>query len=98
VRLKGAGHQLGFDQYVIDLPELAVVEPRFTTRVPPTDAEIIEVLGLYPGQEDDPRAVKGRYRQLVRQLHPDRAGHSEGNTSRFLEVQACYEAWKRRHG
>jgi hypothetical protein len=96
LRLKGGGHRLGFDRYVIDLPPLAEVTARFSSRVPPSDHEVRQVLGLSEAEADDPKAVKRRYRALVRRFHPDRPDARPGHTSRFLEVQACYETWERR--
>lgn len=94
VRLKGGGHELGFERFRIELPIPQVVAPRFTGRVPPTRDEVARVLGLSLDDLDDPGLVKRRHRELVRRFHPDLAGASEGHRSRFLEIQACVRAWE----
>jgi DnaJ-class molecular chaperone len=40
--------------------------------------------------------VKARYRDLARRFHPDRHSGDPGDTSRFLEIQTCFDAWRPR--
>jgi len=53
------------------------------------------ILGLEKSASDE--AVKERYRQLARKLHPDASG-TEGTSRFFQMVQAAYEAIKRERG
>lgn len=65
---------------------------------PSASHEHYEVLGLKPGATQD--EIKKRYRELVKQLHPDKVAHVGGEiekivTERFQRVQAAYEALTR---
>ena len=94
VRLHGLGNRLRFGQHQVELPECVVPTARFAGRETPTSQDIIAVFGIDPADLYDSHVVKGRYRELVRMLHPDRVGDHEGHTSRFIEVQACWKAWQ----
>jgi hypothetical protein len=96
VKLKGGGNRLGFAGYVVQLPDPAAPIPRFGT-LSPTPGEIAEVLGVDTLELDDPDVVKSAHRELVLRFHPDRHGGDPGHLSRFYEVQACFEAWKKLH-
>lgn len=97
VRLKGPGNRLHFGGYVVELPPPAVPVSRFGPHEIPSPASIQSVLGLPPGAIDDPAQVKAAYRALIRRFHPDRHDGDPGHLSRFLEIKACFEAWKREH-
>ena len=61
-------------------------------------SEHYEVLGLKPGASQD--EIQKRYRELVKQLHPDKVAHVGGEiekivTERFQKVQAAYDALTR---
>jgi len=96
LHLVGGGHLLGLGQSVVVLPTPVDPEPRFTGRLAPTDDDVAAVFGVGLGVLDDTKAMRKRYRALVSMLHPDRTGGGPGPTSRFVEVQACFEAWQRR--
>jgi len=93
-RLQGPGNRLGFGPYVVVLPEPVVPTPRFAPRQVPTKAEIADVLGVAELDLTDSEKVKGRYRDLARRYHPDRNSGDPGDTSRFLEIQTCFDAWR----
>ena len=94
VRLKGAGNRLGFSGYVVELPAPARPVPRFGPRETPSSIDVAKVLGLGLLQLQDPGIVKARYRELARRFHPDRHDGDPGHLSRFLEIQACFDAWR----
>ncbi len=99
VPLNGLGSRLRFaDEHQVELPAPTVVTGRFTGRDIPTADDIVAVLGLHPDNLLEHDLVKARYRQLVRALHPDRAGDNEGHISRFIEVQACWAAYQQTYG
>jgi hypothetical protein len=93
-RLQGPGNRIGFGPYVVVLPEPIVPTPRFAPRQVPTRAEIADVLGVTEPELVDPEKVKTRYRELARRFHPDRNAGDPGDTSRFLEIQTCFDAWR----
>jgi hypothetical protein len=93
-RLRGASNRMGFGPYVVELPAPAVPAPRFGAREEPTRADIAEILGLKEADLKDGERVKARYRDLARRFHPDRHSGDPGDTSRFLEIQTCFEAWR----
>jgi hypothetical protein len=95
VKLRGAGNRIGFAGYVVHLPDPAAPIPRFGPRQFPTMAEVADVLGLPDHHLADPDIVKARYRELVLRFHPDRHDGDPGHLSRFLEIQACFDLWKR---
>lgn len=95
IKLRGGGNRLGFHGYVVQLPEPAGPIPRFGPRQVPTDAEIASVLGVRPQDLGDADEVKAAYRELARRFHPDRHDGDPGHLSRFLEIQVCFDAWKR---
>lgn len=94
IKLKGNGNRLGFAGYLVHLADPAVPIARFATQ-PPTRPEIAEILGLELSDLEDPDAVKSAHRELVLRFHPDRHSGDPGHLSRFYEVQACFDAWKR---
>jgi hypothetical protein len=89
IQLPGGGHRLRFGGVQVVLPEPVAPTPRFSARVRPTLSDVADVFGL--DDLDDPTVVRARYRELVRELHPDRNREDPGHTSRFHEVQACWE-------
>jgi hypothetical protein len=93
-RLQGPGNRIGFGPYVVTLPEPVVPSPRFAPRQVPTKAEIADVLGVAELDLTNGETVKGRYRDLARRFHPDRHSGDPGDTSRFLEIQTCFDAWR----
>jgi hypothetical protein len=93
-RLQGPGNRIGFGPYVIVLPEPVVPTPRFAPREVPSRAEIADVLGLSEIDLTDGEKVKARYRELARRFHPDRNSGDPGDTSRFLEIQTTFDAWR----
>lgn len=93
-RLHGIGNRIRFGSHQVELPAPAVPVGRFAGRDTPTVQDIVAILGIDPRDVHDAGVVKGRYRELIRVLHPDRTGGAEGPTSRFLEVQACWTAWQ----
>lgn len=93
-RLQGPGNRIGFGPYVVLLPEPVVPTPRFAPRQIPTKAEIADVLGVAELDLTDGEKVKTRYRDLARRFHPDRNSGDPGDTSRFLEIQTCFDAWR----
>ncbi|MEQ1507816.1 MAG: DnaJ domain-containing protein, partial [Myxococcota bacterium] len=95
VKLRGPGNRIGFWGYVVQLPEPAAPIPRFGPRHVPTPYEIADVLGVREHELSDLDAVKSAYRELVRRFHPDRHDGDPGHLSRFLEIQTCFDAWKR---
>lgn len=95
VKLRGAGNRLGFAGYVVQLPDPAAPVPRFGPRQTPTRAEISDVLGIPENQLADTDLVKSRYRELALRFHPDRHDGDPGHLSRFLEIQSCFDVWKR---
>lgn len=92
VKLRGAGNRLGFGPYHVVLAEPVVVGPRFGPRDTPTPRQIAVVLGLPEHALADADRVRARYRELVRRFHPDRNDGDPGHLSRFLEIQACFDA------
>lgn len=97
VRLRGAGNRIGFAGFEVVLPEPAVPVSRFGPRQVPTSADIAEVLGLPEESLTDTDRVKAAYRDLVRRFHPDMHDGDAGHLSRFLELQVCFDAWKKAH-
>jgi len=93
-RLQGPGNRIGFGPYVVVLPEPVAPTPRFAPRQVPTKAEIADVLGVPEPDLTDGDKVKARYRDLARRFHPDRNSGDPGDTSRFLEIQTCFDAWR----
>jgi hypothetical protein len=96
LRLKGPGHRIGFGRWAIDLPEPQIVSPRFGPRAVLTREDVAAVFELDPDQLGDAELVKGRHRELARRFHPDRTKSDPGATSRFVELQQAFEAWKGR--
>lgn len=96
VKLRGPGNVLGFGRWSLELPEPSAVTPRFGPRVSPTREAVAEVLELTSAELDDADVVKARHRELARRFHPDRTKSDPGATSRFVEIQAAFEAWKGR--
>jgi len=56
-------------------------------------AEAWAVLGMEPGA--DPRDVKTRYKTLVKELHPDRAGGDQATLERMKQVNQAYQTLKK---
>jgi hypothetical protein len=96
VRLRGPGNRIGFAGYVLHLPTPAAPVQRFGPRDPPTPQDIASVLGIAEQALDDADTVKSAYRDLARRFHPDRHDGEPGHVSRVLEIQACFDAWRRR--
>ena len=94
VRLKGPGNRLGFGPYVVELPAPAVPTPRFSPEDPPQPVDIARILGLTVEDLDDEAQVKASHRSLVKRFHPDLHPDDQGHLSRFLEIQAAFEAWR----
>jgi hypothetical protein len=95
IKLRGSGSRIGFAGYVVNLPDPAMPSPRFGPRQVPTGAEIAGVLGLDEVDLDEADRVKAAYRDLARRFHPDRHDGEPGHVSRFLELQVCFNAWKK---
>lgn len=93
VRVRG-GHTLGFGVFAVTLPEPVAVTPRFGPAHLPTIADVASVFELTLAELRDEGRVKSRYRELARRFHPDRTGNDPGPTSRFVELQQAFEAWK----
>ncbi|MCB9698935.1 MAG: DnaJ domain-containing protein [Alphaproteobacteria bacterium] len=68
--------------------------PRFGPGHLPTTADVAAVLELSVLELRDEDRVKTRYRELARRFHPDRTANDPGPTSRFVELQQAFEAWK----
>lgn len=96
MKLRGAGNRLGFGRWVVELPEPTAVTPRFPPRATPTREDVAAVLELELSALEDAELVKARYRELVRRFHPDRTKSDPGATSRFVEIQQAFDAWKGR--
>ncbi len=62
---------------------------------PPSDprARAYAVLGLPP--DADTPSVKARYKVLVKELHPDRAGGDPGTLERMKQVNEAYQTLKK---
>jgi hypothetical protein len=95
VKIRGPGNRLGFAGYVVRLPEPVAPAPRFGPRQVPTDEEIADVLGIPVADLEDAEQVKTAHRELVRRFHPDRHDGDPGHVSRFLEIQVCWDAWRK---
>jgi hypothetical protein len=95
-KLRGAGNRLGFGRWVVELPEPTAVTARFGPRSTPSREDVAAVLELTPEQLEDGELVKARHRELVRRFHPDRTKSDPGATSRFVEIQQAFDAWKGR--
>jgi len=52
-------------------------------------ADLYRVLGVSP--DDDLPSIKRRYRELAKQLHPDRTGGDKAKTEEFQRVSIAYE-------
>ncbi|MCA9494314.1 MAG: DnaJ domain-containing protein [Myxococcales bacterium] len=93
IRIHG-GSTIGFGIFAVTLPEPAEVTPRFGPGSPPTTADVAAVFELSVLELRDEERVKTRYRELARRFHPDRTNNDPGPTSRFVELQQAFEAWK----
>jgi hypothetical protein len=96
IRLRGPGNRMGFAGYLLHIPEPAAPVPRFGPRHDFSNAEIADVLGMREYDLEDHDQVKAVWKHLVQRFHPDKHDGEPGHLSRFLEIQACYDAWKRR--
>jgi DnaJ like chaperone protein len=79
------------------------VYERFKLRYFGRDLSHYEILGCSPEDSDD--TIKGRYRKLVMEFHPDRIAakglpeeFAKVAEERFREIQTAYEAVKRERG
>jgi hypothetical protein len=95
-KLRGPGNVIGFGKWAVELPEPTVVTPRFGPRAVPSREDVAAVMELSPADLDDPELVRARYKELARRFHPDRTKSDPGATSRFVELQVAFDAWKGR--
>jgi DnaJ-domain-containing protein 1 len=65
------------------------------TRPSPNDPRAVAcaVLGLPPNA--DPQSIKARYKTLVKELHPDRAGGDQATLERMQQVNQAYQTLKK---
>ncbi len=96
LRIRGAGQTLGFAHYAVTLPPPGPITPRFGPGAAPTEQDIASVFELTSAELRDEDRVKSRHRELARRFHPDRTGNDPGPTSRFVELQQAWEAWRAR--
>ena len=73
-----------------DFARRRVPEPE--PRVGPVAKRAFEALGLEDNAE--PAAIKARYKQLVKQLHPDANGGDRSLEGRLQEIIKAYNALK----
>lgn len=66
--------------------------PERTRKARPLEAKALETLGLAANATGE--AIKSRYKQLVKQHHPDANGGSRGSEERFRDVIQAYRLLK----
>lgn len=96
LRLSGPGNRLRLGRHELLLPTPVLPRVRFGGRSKPTPEDLAQVFNLELEDLRQPERIRERYRELVRLLHPDRNGEDPGHLSRFLEVQACWQAHQER--
>ena len=62
------------------------VPPRSWRRFPTDERWALQVLGFGPGSEPEPDQVQRRFRQLVREQHPDHGAEVNGAGQRMVEL------------
>ena len=61
-------------------------------RVRPLEQKALETMNLEPGATGE--AVRARYKELVKQLHPDANGGDRGHEERLRDVIQAYKLLK----
>lgn len=100
VKSAAAQHTGGTDEFVLEDP-LGIFRaaaharrpaPEPQSRLGPVARKALDALGLH--ETADPAAIKARYKQLVKQFHPDANGGDRSLEGRLQEIIKAYNTLK----